>query len=161
MNLDDVHQNRGNRQRRRRIGRGAGSGHGKTCGRGHNGQGSRNGFSMHPTFEGGQMPLSRRVPKRGFNNRWARIVLTLNLSDLEKRFAAGDEVTPETLKKSKLVKGRYDVLKILGDGELTKKLTIAAHRFSRTALEKIDKAGGKAIVLERPKAAPKKNKATS
>ena len=116
---------------------------------------------MHPAFEGGQMPLARRVPKRGFNNRWARVVLTINLGDLDERFAAGDEVTPETLKSSKLVKGRYDLLKVLGDGELTKKLTIAAHRFSRTALEKIEKAGGKAVVLERPTAAAKKSDATS
>ena len=160
MNLDDVHQNQG-RRKRRRIGRGTGSGRGKTCGRGHKGQGSRNGFSMHPAFEGGQMPLSRRVPKRGFNNRWALNVMIVNLGELEDRFEAGDEVTPETLKDSNLAKGRYDILKVLGDGDLTKKLTVTAHRFSRSAVAKIEKAGGKAVVLERPAAATKKSETKS
>jgi len=147
MNLDDVHRGIQRRRRRKRVGRGTGSGHGKTCGRGHKGQGSRSGFSMHPTFEGGQMPLVRRVPKRGFNNRWAETVAVVNLEDLETRFADGDEVNPQTLREKNLAKGRYDVLKVLAGGELTKKLKVSAHRFSRQAKEKIERAGGEAIVL--------------
>jgi len=112
MNLDDVHRGIHRRKRRKRVGRGTGSGHGKTCGRGHKGQGSRSGFSMHPTFEGGQMPLVRRVPKRGFHNRWADQVAIVNLADLEARFDDGDEVNPESLRAKNLAKGRYDLLKI-------------------------------------------------
>ena len=93
------------------------------------------------------MPLVRRVPKRGFNNRWALTVHTVNVSDLEKAFAAGDEVTLESLQAKSLVSGRFDVLKVLGDGELTKSLTVSAHRFSKTASEKIEKAGGKVNIL--------------
>jgi len=147
MNLDNVHRGIHKHKKRKRVGRGIGSGHGKTCGRGHKGQGSRAGFSMHPAFEGGQMPLVRRIPKRGFHNRWALVVATVNVGDLDVAFKDGDEVTPETLKTANLAKGRYDVLKVLGDGELTKKLQISAHRFSKSALEKIQKAGGEAVVL--------------
>ena len=142
MNLDDVHRGIQKSKRRKRLGRGTGSGHGKTCGRGHKGQHSRAGFSMHPTFEGGQMPLARRIPKRGFNNRWALSVAVVNVGDLEKCFEAGDEVTLDTLVANNLAGGRFDVLKILGDGQLTKKLTVNAHRFSRQAREKIENAGG-------------------
>jgi large subunit ribosomal protein L15 len=147
MNLSDVHRGIMKRKRPKRLGRGTGSGRGKTCGRGHKGQRSRAGFSMHPAFEGGQMPLIRRIPKRGFNNRWALTVAIVNLADLQVRFDDGAEVTPETLKAKNLAKGSYDVLKILGDGELTKSLTVSAHRFSRQAVEKIEKAGGKTVVL--------------
>ena len=147
MNLNDVHRGIQKHKKRKRVGRGPGSGHGKTCGRGHKGQGQRAGFSAHPTFEGGQMPLVRRVPKRGFNNRWALTVATVNVSDLEREFDNGAEVTPETLKAKNLAKHRYDVLKVLGDGELTKKLKVSAHRFSKSALEKIQQAGGEAVVL--------------
>ncbi|MBN2215953.1 MAG: 50S ribosomal protein L15 [Pirellulales bacterium] len=147
MNLDDVHHGIHKNKKRKRIGRGPGSGHGKTSGRGHKGQGARAGFSLHPTFEGGQMPLVRRVPKRGFNNRWALVVAAVNVGDLDAVFDDGAEVTPETLKATHLVKQRYDVLKVLGDGELTKKLKISAHRFSRSALEKIERSGGEAVVL--------------
>jgi large subunit ribosomal protein L15 len=93
------------------------------------------------------MPLVRRVPKRGFNNRFALTVATVNVSDLEQAFDAGAEVNPETLQEKSLAKRRFDVLKILGDGELTKKLKVSAHRFSKTAREKIEKAGGEAIEL--------------
>ena len=155
MNLEEVHGGIRKRKSRRRVGRGTGSGHGKTCGRGHNGQRSRSGFSLHPAFEGGQMPLSRRVPKRGFNNRWAKTVAILNVGTFEEKFQSGDEVTPETLKEKNLLKGRYDFLKVLGNGPLTKKLTVRAHRFSRTALEKIQNAGGSAIVLPVPSGAKK------
>ncbi|HUT10665.1 MAG TPA: 50S ribosomal protein L15 [Thermoguttaceae bacterium] len=147
MNLNDVHRGIKKFKRSKRVGRGAGSGHGKTCGRGHKGQRSRAGYSVHPTFEGGQMPLVRRIPKRGFNNRWAATVAIVNVGDLEKQFDDGEEVSPESLKTKHLAKGRYDLLKVLGNGELTKKLTVSAHRFSRQATEKIEKAGGQAVVL--------------
>jgi large subunit ribosomal protein L15 len=147
MNLDDVHRGIHKHKARKRVGRGIGSGHGKTCGRGHKGQRSRAGYSVHPTFEGGQMPLVRRVPKRGFHNRFAQTVAIVNLGDLQSRFHDGDEVTPETLKAKNLAKGRYDLLKVLAEGQLTKRLRVSAHRFSRVAVEKIQQAGGEAIVL--------------
>jgi large subunit ribosomal protein L15 len=147
MNLNDVHRGIHKFKKRKRVGRGTGSGHGKTCGRGHKGQGSRAGFSQHPTFEGGQMPLVRRIPKRGFNNKWAALVAIVNVSDLEAGFADGDEVTLATLKEKSLAKGKFDVLKVLGNGELTKKLKVSAHRFSKSAQEKIEKAGGEVVVL--------------
>ena len=147
MNLDDVHRGVQKHKKRKRLGRGAGSGHGKTCGRGHKGQGSRAGFSLRPTFEGGQMPLVRRVPKRGFHNRWALNVAIVNVGDLERLFESGEEVNPQTLKAKNLAKGRYDLLKVLGDGTLTKSLKVSAHRFSRSAREKIQQAGGEAILL--------------
>ncbi len=160
MNLNDVHQDITKFKKRKRIGRGPGSGHGKTSGRGHKGQRSRAGASFHPTFEGGQMPLVRRIPKRGFNNRWADAVAIVNLGDLDARFNDGDEVTPDTLKANNLAKGRYDVLKVLGDGELTKKLKVTAHRFSKSAIEKIEKAGGETVVLPGKKPVPKNKQRT-
>ncbi len=147
MNIDDVHRGIAKFKKRRRIGRGPGSGFGKTSGRGHKGQKSRAGWSRKAVFQGGAMPLVRRVPKRGFNNRFALAVGTVNVADLERAFAAGDEVTPETLRAKSLAKSRWDVLKILGDGELTIKLTVSAHRFSESAKEKIEKAGGEVIIL--------------
>ncbi len=147
MKLNEVNQGIQKHKKARRIGRGTGSGHGKTAGRGHKGQKSRAGYSRHPAFQGGTMPLVRRVPKRGFNNRWGLVIATINVDELEKAFQAGDEVTPETLRAKSLAKHRYDELKILGDGPLTKKLTVSAHRFSASAREKIEQAGGEAIVL--------------
>jgi len=147
MKINEVHQGIQKHTKRRRIGRGTGSGRGKTSGRGHKGQKSRSGWSRPPAFQGGTMPLVRRVPKRGFNNRFALTVVTVNVGDLERVFEAGDEVTPESLREKSLAKRRYDVLKILGDGELTKKLKVSANRFSKTAREKIEKAGGEAIEL--------------
>lgn len=147
MMLQDVHQGIKKHKKKKRIGRGPGSGHGKTAGRGHKGQKSRSGYSRHPAFQGGAMPMVRRVPKRGFNNRYALVVNTVNVSDLEKRFENGEEVTPETLRERCLANSRYDLLKILGDGELTKQLKVSAHRFSQTAKAKIEKAGGEIIEL--------------
>jgi large subunit ribosomal protein L15 len=147
MNLHDVNRGIKKNKKRQRVGRGPGSGHGKTSGRGHKGQGQLAGWTSHPAFEGGQMPLSRRVAKRGFNNRFALLVKTVNLGQIEAAFESGDQVTPESLRKHHFAKGRYDVLKVLGDGELTKKLTISAHRFSKSALEKIQKAGGQSVIL--------------
>jgi len=147
MNLNDINRGVHKNKKRKRLGRGIGSGHGKTCGRGHKGQRSRAGSSFHPTFEGGQMPLVRRVPKRGFNNKWALRVAIVNLADLEAIFESGDEISPEVLKEKGIAKQGYDVLKVLGDGELTKKFKIAAHRFSKSAISKIEKVGGQAVVL--------------
>jgi large subunit ribosomal protein L15 len=150
MNLHDVNRGVHKNKKRRRIGRGKGSGWGKTAGRGHKGQGQLAGWTMHPAFEGGQMPLARRVPKRGFNNQWAREIAVVNLGDLDKLFESGDEVTPDTLKAKNLAKCRYELLKVLGDGELTKKLKISAHRFSKSALEKIQQSGGEVVILPSP-----------
>ncbi len=147
MNLDDVHRGITKHKKHRRIGRGPGSGFGKTAGRGEKGQRSRSGYSRKATFQGGTMPLVRRVPKRGFHNQFALLVATVNVSDLERAFDAGGDVTPETLRQRSLAKCRYDVLKVLGGGELTKSLKVSAHRFSKTAAEKIQKAGGEVIVL--------------
>jgi large subunit ribosomal protein L15 len=147
MNLNDVHRGIHRNKAKKRVGRGPGSGHGKTASRGHKGQGSRTGYSASPVFEGGQMPLVRRIPKRGFNNRWAETVAIVNLATLEKHFQGGDEVTAESLRQKGLLRGAFDLLKVLGDGELSKGLKVSAHRFSRSAAEKIEKAGGQTIVL--------------
>lgn len=152
MKLHDVNRGIKKFKKRRRIGRGTGSGHGKTAGRGHKGQGSRAGYSRHPAFQGGAMPLVRRVPKRGFNNKFALTVGAVNVGQLEAAYAAGEEVNPETLKEKSILKSQYDVLKILGDGELTTKLKVSAHRFSKSAREKIEKAGGE--IVELPGKAP-------
>lgn len=130
----------------KRKGRGQASGQGKTGGRGMNGQKSRSGGGTRPGFEGGQMPLYRRVPKRGFTNIWATEYETLNVDDLN-RFEAGTVVTPEMLKELKMVKQVKDGIKILGNGDLEKSLTVQAHKFSKTAIEKIEAAGGKAEVI--------------
>jgi len=155
MILNDVHQGVETNRRRKRIGRGPGSGHGKTSGRGSNGARSRAGYSLHPAFEGGQMPLARRVPKRGFNNPFGATVKAVNVADLEACFNSGDEVTLDALRAKNLAKGRFDVLKVLGDGELKKKLTVTAHRFSKSAEEKIKAAGGQVVVLPGKKPVPK------
>ncbi|MAT71832.1 MAG: 50S ribosomal protein L15 [Planctomycetaceae bacterium] len=147
MNLNDVNRGIHRNKKRKRIGRGPGSGHGKTSGRGHKGQKSRNGHSQIAVFQGGTMPVVRRVPKRGFNNRWALKVVVVNLGQIDAAFAAGEDVTPETLAEKNLARGRFDVLKVLGDGELTKKIKISAHRFSKSATEKIEKAGAEMVLL--------------
>ena len=133
---------------RKRVGRGPGSGLGKTSGRGENGQKSRSGASIPAWFQGGQTPLYRRVPKRGFNNaRFRTEYATINLSDLNKYFNDGDEVTPELLKEKGIIKQQLCGVKVLGNGELEKKLTIRANRFSSSAVTKIESAGGKAEVI--------------
>ena len=147
MILNDVHRGIRRNKKRKRIGRGPGSGHGKTSGRGHKGQGSRAGSSQHPTFQGGAMPMIRRVPKRGFNNRWGLEVAVVNVGQIDQAFEPGEEVTLEALAAKNLAKGRFDVLKVLGDGEVTKKLKVSAHRFSKSAIEKIEKSGGEVDVL--------------
>jgi len=147
MNLNDVHRGITKFKKRSRIGRGSGSGHGKTAGRGHKGQRSNPGYSALSVFQGGTTPIVRRIPKRGFNNKFALNVAVVNVGDLDSAFNAGDEVTLELLREKDLAKSRYDILKILGDGELTKKLKVCGHRFSTSAREKIEKAGGEVVVL--------------
>lgn len=131
---------------KKRVGRGYGSGLGKTSGRGHKGQNARSGGGVRPGFEGGQMPLFRRLPKRGFTNIFAKEYSEINVRDLN-RFEDGTEVTPELLIESGLCKRAKDGIKILGDGELEKNLTVKAHKFTKSAEEKIAKAGGKAEVM--------------
>ena len=133
---------------RKRVGRGPGSGLGKTAGRGENGQKSRSGASIPAWFQGGQTPLYRKLPKRGFNNAQFRTeYATINLSDLNKYFNDGDVVTPELLKEKGIIKKQLCGVKVLGNGELEKKLTVRANRFSSSAVTKIESAGGKAEVI--------------
>jgi large subunit ribosomal protein L15 len=160
MNLHDIHRGISKNKKRRRIGRGSGSGRGKTSGRGGKGQTARAGYSALPIFQGGAMPLVRRIPKRGFTNEFALSVANVNVGDLEAAFESGDEVNPQTLREKSIIRTRYDVLKVLGDGELTKKLKVSAHRFSESAKEKIQQAGGEAIELP-GKAPVVKNKMNS
>lgn len=147
MNLNDVNRGIQKNKSRKRIGRGPGSGHGRTATRGNKGQGSRSGSSVSPVFEGGQMPIVRRIPKRGFNNKFAETVVIVNLGVVDRNFQAGEEVTPDSLRAKRIVRGSFDAVKVLGNGELTKSVNISAHQFSRSALEKIEKAGAKAVVL--------------
>jgi large subunit ribosomal protein L15 len=147
MIINDVHRGIQKNKKRKRIGRGPGSGHGKTSGRGHKGQGSRSGVSKLSIFVGGMTPLVRRVPKRGFHNRFGSEVAVVNIGEIDKAFSAGEEVTLEALAAKNLAKGRFDELKVLGNGELTKKLKINAHQFSKSAEEKIKKAGCEMVVL--------------
>jgi large subunit ribosomal protein L15 len=158
MKLHEVHQGVHKNKKRKRIGRGPGSGQGKTAGRGHKGQGARAGWSQHPTFQGGAMPLVRRVPKRGFNNKFAKTVATINVGSLDAAFDAGSEITLDVLRNSPLLGHRCDEIKILGDGELKKKFTVCAHRFSKTAVEKIEKAGGTVVQLPGPTSVEEKKR---
>ena len=147
MKLHELRYNEGSIKDAKRVGRGTSSGHGKTSGRGQKGQNSRSGGGVRIGFEGGQNPLFRRVPKRGFNNYNFRVrYAVINVSDLN-RFADGTEVTPELLKEIGLVKKQLDGIKVLGNGNLDKKLTVKATIFSKTAKEKIEKSGGKAEVI--------------
>jgi large subunit ribosomal protein L15 len=149
MQLHDVHQGVTRHRKRKRIGRGPGSGHGKTASKGHKGHKSRQGYHQNVLFEGGQMPLARRVPKRGFfNGAFKKDYAIVNLGDLGAKFDAGATVDEAALRAAGLVKGRHDDgVKILGDGEITKALTIHAKKFSQSALEKIKGAGGTAVVV--------------
>ena len=146
MKLHELKAPAGSTKNRKRRGRGTATGQGKTGGRGMNGQNSRSGGGVRLGFEGGQMPLYRRLPKRGFNNKWATVYTTVNVSDLN-RFEAGTEVTPELLKEAGLAKKVVDGIKILGNGNLEKALTVKANKFTKVAEEKISAAGGKAEVI--------------
>jgi large subunit ribosomal protein L15 len=143
MIIDDVHRGIHKHKRPKRIGRGLGSGHGKTSGRGHKGDKSRSGARSRRGFAGGQMPLARLIAKRGFNNnQFAAKVLAINVAVLQEEFEDGGEVTPETLAARGLAKGRFDQIKILGSGQLSKKLAVKVHRYSESAAAKIAAAGG-------------------
>jgi len=146
MTLDDLKPAAGSNRKRKRVGRGDGSGHGKTSCRGHKGQGARSGGGTKPGFEGGQMPLQRRLPKRGFHNPFRIEMSVVNITQLE-AFASGTEVTPESLVAQGLVRGKNPRIKILGDGSLSKPLTVKAHGFSAKAKEKIEASGGKVELI--------------
>ena len=143
MNLHNLKPNRGAKHRIKRLGCGESSGLGKTSGRGHKGQKSRSGGGVRPGFEGGQMPLHRRLPKRGFNNtRFQDKIAVVNVASLDERFEDGATVNEETLRAARLIKGTYDAVKVLGNGDLATKLTVEGCKVSATAREKIEKAGG-------------------
>lgn len=146
MKLDSI-PTAGNR-RSRRVGSGRGNGHGKTCGRGHGGSGQRSGYGTQVGFEGGQMPLYRKLPRRGFNNtRFQRGILAwVNIGELD-RFAANDKIDMAELRKAGLIRTNATILKVLGDGDLGKALTIEANKFSASAKQKIEAAGGKAVLV--------------
>ena len=147
MKLHELRPSEGAFKTSKRLGRGTGSGLGKTSGKGHKGQNARSGGGVRPGFEGGQLPLFRRLPKRGFSNAMFKIeYATINVSDLEK-FEDGAVVTPELLKEMGILKKQLAGVKVLGNGELTKKLTVKAHKFSQSAIEKIEAIGGKAEVI--------------
>ena len=147
MKLHELERNREAKQVRRRVGRGMGSGLGKTSGRGEKGQKARSGASIPAQFEGGQLPLYRRLPKRGFSNSDFKIrYATINVSDLN-RFEDGCEVTPELLRETGILKNQLDGVKILGNGEIEKKLTVKANKFSKSAVEKLEKSGCKIEVI--------------
>jgi large subunit ribosomal protein L15 len=149
MQLHDVHVGISRRKKRKRIGRGVGSGHGKTSTKGHKGHSSRQGFKLSPIFEGGQMPLARRVPKRGFvNGAFKKFFAIVNLDDLEAKFEAGAIIDEKALRTKGLVKGHaFDGIKILGDGTISKKFEVHATKFSVSAASKIAAAGGKSVIV--------------
>ena len=153
LSLNNLKPAKGSTHKKKRVGRGPGSGLGKTAGRGHKGQKSRSGYSSRPGFEGGQMPLQRRLPKRGFTNIFKKEWLEISLAKIEENFNVGDEVTPEILHERGLIKkAKHDVV-ILGTGEISKALKISAHRFTKTAKEKVENAGGTATIIEKAQAA--------
>ena len=144
MKLNELRPAEGSTKASFRVGRGPGSGNGKTAGKGHKGQNARSGGGVRPGFEGGQLPLYRKLPKRGFNNKFATVYAIVNVADLEKNFQDGDIVTLDALLAKKIIRKAFDGLKVLGDGELTKKLTVQATVFSAAAKEKITAVGGQA-----------------
>lgn len=146
MKLHELKPAEGSRKERKRVGRGMASGHGKTSGRGHKGQKARSGGGVRPGFEGGQNPLYRRLPKRGFKNPFRKEYAIINLDTLN-RFEEGTNVTPELLIEKGIVKNVRHGIKVLGNGEINVKLTVSAHKFSQSAVEKIEAAGGKTEVV--------------
>ncbi|NIM59079.1 MAG: 50S ribosomal protein L15 [Candidatus Aminicenantes bacterium] len=146
MNLSDLHPARGSRKKVRRVGRGPGSGRGKTSGRGTKGQKSISGYSSKIGFEGGQMPLHRRLPKRGFTNIFREEYREVNLERIEK--ITKKEVKPKDLKTAGIIKKESEAVKVLGRGDISSSKTVHAHKFSRSALKKIEKAGGKAVLIK-------------
>jgi large subunit ribosomal protein L15 len=147
LSLNNLHPAKGSTHKKKRVGRGPGSGLGKTSGRGEKGQKSRSGYSMKIGFEGGQMPLHRRLPKRGFTNIFKKKWIEVSLAALEKHFADNDEVTPEVMHHRGIIKkAKHDIV-VLGNGDVSKSLKVSAHRFTRSAREKIEKAGGAVTII--------------
>jgi large subunit ribosomal protein L15 len=146
MRLHELGPSEGSRKNKKRKGRGVGSGNGKTAGRGTKGQNSRSGGGVRPGFEGGQMPIHRRLPKRGFTNIFKKYYAIINVSDLE-RFESGSTVNEAALIQKRIIKGKYDGIKLLGDGEISYPLVVQVNNVSRTAREKIESAGGKVEVV--------------
>ncbi len=149
IGLNNLHAAEGSTHKKKRVGRGPGSGLGKTAGRGNKGQKSRSGYSMKIGFEGGQMPLQRRLPKRGFTNIFKKQWIEVSLGTLSDNFAANEEVTPEALHERGLIKKAQRDVVVLGTGDISKALRVSAHRFTKSAREKIEQAGGSASVIER------------
>lgn len=147
MKLHELKPNPGSVKERKRLGRGTASGLGKTSGKGQKGQNSRSGGGVRPGFEGGQMPLYRRLPKRGFTNIFATQYAEINVEVLNEMFEDGAIITPDLLKETGILKRQLDGVKVLGNGEITKKLTVKANKFSKSAVEKIEAAGGKVEVI--------------
>jgi large subunit ribosomal protein L15 len=148
LSLNNLRPAKGSTHRKKRLGRGPGTGLGKTSGRGEKGQKSRSGYSMKIGFEGGQMPLHRRLPKRGFTNIFKKKWIEVSLAALEQAFANDDEVTPEVMHRRGIIKkAKHDIV-VLGNGEVSKSLKVSAHRFTKSAREKIEKAGGAVTVIE-------------
>ena len=151
IGIHNIGAPKGANKNKKRVGRGPGSGLGKTAGRGHKGQKSRSGYSGRPGFEGGQMPLQRRLPKRGFTNIFKKVWIEVKLSDLETRFDEADHITPELMAERGMIKKshltRFDGVVVLGGGDVSKKLNVSAHRFSRSAKEKLEAAGGTATLI--------------
>jgi large subunit ribosomal protein L15 len=146
MRLEELKPSKGAKKKAKRVGRGVGSGHGKTSTKGHKGQKARSGGVKGPGFEGGQMPLQRRIPKRGFTNIFRKEYAIVNLGDLA-RTGGADPVTPELLMQKGLIKNIKDGVKVLGQGDFNGKITVRAHKFSKSAVDKIQAAGGKAEVI--------------
>ena len=147
MRLEDLRPSPGAMKEKKRRGRGPGSGLGKTSGRGHKGQKSRGNSKVEPWFEGGQTPIQRRLPKRGFKNFNKKVYALVNVKTLEEKFEDGEEVTPKVLIERGIIKKLHDGVKILGDGEITKPLVVKAHAFSKSAKKKIESVGGKVEVI--------------
>lgn len=153
IGLNNLRPAEGSTHKKKRVGRGPGSGLGKTAGRGNKGQKSRSGYSQKIGFEGGQMPLQRRLPKRGFTNIFKKQWIEVSLSALEKNFEANEEITPELLHERGLIKKAKRDVVVLGTGEISKSLRVSAHRFTKSAREKIEKAGGTINELNQPQEA--------
>ncbi len=150
LSLNNLRPAKGSTHKKKRLGRGPGTGLGKTAGRGEKGQKSRSGYSSKVGFEGGQMPLHRRLPKRGFTNIFKKQWIEVSLAALEKSFAANDEITPEAMHRRGIIKkAKHDIV-VLGNGEVSKALKVSAHRFTKSAKEKIEKAGGTVTVVGQP-----------
>lgn len=149
IGLNNLRAPLGSTHKKKRVGRGPGSGLGKTAGRGNKGQKSRSGYSSKIGFEGGQMPLHRRLPKRGFTNIFKKVWIEVSLGALEKSFSAGEEVTPELLHERGLIKKAKRDVVVLGTGDISKALKVSAHRFTKSAKEKIERAGGSATEIQK------------